>query len=94
VYQQQMAEQDAPRHSTSRYVAIADLFTALDGLMSNYQSSSEGERVKRWSDDAERITGEVARHLAVARVRIAAAPRHDLDADGYSAKPRDVDQRS
>jgi hypothetical protein len=94
VYQQQMAEQAAPRHSTSRYVAIADLFAALDELMSNYQSSSEGERVKRWSDDAERITGEVARHLAVARVRISAVPRHDPDEGGQSAKPRDADQRS
>jgi hypothetical protein len=94
VYQQQMAEHDAPRHSTSRYVAIADLFTALDGLMSTYQSSSEGERVQRWSADAERITGEVARHLAVARVRISAVPHHDQDEGGRSAKPRDVDQRS
>jgi len=89
-----MAEHDAPHHSTSRYVAIADLFTALDELMSNYHSSSEGERVKRWSDDAERITGEVARHLAVARVRIAAVPRHEPDESSHSAKPRDVDQRS
>jgi hypothetical protein len=89
-----MAEQAAPRHSTSRYVAIADLFAALDELMSNYRSSSEGERVKRWSDDAERITGEVARHLAVARVRISAVPRHDPDEGGQSAKPHDADQRS
>ncbi|GAA3101108.1 hypothetical protein GCM10010464_75610 [Pseudonocardia yunnanensis] len=89
-----MAEHDAPRHSTSRYVAIADLFAALDELMSNYQSSSEDERMKRWSDDAERITGEVARHLAVARVRIAAVPRHDPDESGHYAKPRDADQRS
>jgi hypothetical protein len=74
VYQQQMAEHHAPQHSTSRYDAVADLFTALDELMSNYRSSPEGERVKRWSDDAERITGEVARHLAVARARIAAVP--------------------
>jgi hypothetical protein len=94
VYQQQMAEQDAPHHSTSRYVAIADFFTALDELMRNYQLSSEADRVKRWSDDAERITGEVARHLAVARVRIAAVPRHDPNEGGHTAKPRDVDQRS
>jgi hypothetical protein len=73
VYQQQMAEHHAPQQ-TSRYVAVADLFTALDELMSNYRSSPEGERVKRWSADAERITGEVARHLAVARARIAAVP--------------------
>ncbi|WP_433297783.1 hypothetical protein ACQPZQ_19455 [Pseudonocardia sp. CA-142604] len=89
-----MAEHDAPRHSTSRYVAIADLFAALDELMCNYRSSSEHERMKRWSDDAERITGEVARHLSVARVRIAAVPRHDPEESGYPAKPRDVDQRS
>jgi hypothetical protein len=89
-----MAEHGAPPHSTSRYVAIADLFGALEELMSNYKSTSEGERVKRWSDDAERITGEVARHLAVARVRVAAVPRHVPDEGGLSAKPRDVDQRS
>jgi hypothetical protein len=58
-----MAERGTPNHSTSRYVAIAALFTALGELMSDYQSSPEGERVQRWSEDAERITGEVARHL-------------------------------
>jgi hypothetical protein len=44
--------------------------------MSSYRSAPESGRVKRWSDDAERITGEVARHLAVARARIAAVPHH------------------
>lgn len=62
--------------------------------MSDYRSSSEGERVRRWSDDAERITGEVARRLAVARVRIAAVPQHDPGEGSHAAKPRDADQRS
>jgi hypothetical protein len=48
-------------------------------LMSDYRSSPEGERVQRWSEDAERITGEVARHLAIARARISTAPRHEAE---------------
>lgn len=47
--------------------------------MSDYQSSPEGERVQRWSKDAERITGEVARHLAIARARISTVPHHEAE---------------
>jgi hypothetical protein len=74
-----MAERGTPNHSTSRYVAIAALFAALEELMSDYQSSPEGERVQRWSKDAERITGEVARHLAIARARISIVRHHEAE---------------
>jgi hypothetical protein len=74
-----MAERGTPKHTTSRYVTIAALFAALEELMSDYQSSPEGERVQRWSEDAERITGEVARHLAIARARISTVPHHEAE---------------
>lgn len=74
-----MAERGTPDHSTSRYVAIAALFTALEELMSDYRSSPQDERVQRWSEDAERITGEVARNLAIARARISIVPHHEAE---------------
>jgi uncharacterized membrane protein len=74
-----MAERGTPHHPTSRYVAIAALFAALEELMSDYRSSPEDERVQRWSEDAERITGEVARHLAIARARISTVPRREAE---------------
>ena len=79
MYKREMAERGTPHHPTSRYVAIAALFEALEELMSDYRSSPEGERVQRWSEDAERITGEVARHLAIARARISTVPRHEAE---------------
>jgi hypothetical protein len=79
VYKREMAERGTQHHSTSRYVAIAALFTALEELMCDYHSSPEGECVQRWSEDAERITGEVARHLAIARARISTIPRHEAE---------------
>jgi hypothetical protein len=74
-----MAERGTPDHSRSRYVAIAAFFTALEELMSDYRSSPQDERVQRWSEDAERITGEVARHLAIARARISTVPHHEAE---------------
>ncbi len=76
VYHREMAERVTPPQSPSRYAAIAALFTALEDLMGEYRSD-EAERVRRWSQDADRITGEVARQLAIARARISAAPHHD-----------------
>jgi hypothetical protein len=72
-----MAERATPPHSTSRYAAIAALFAALEELTDDYRSLPDSEHVRRWSEDADRITGEVARHLAVARARISAAPHYD-----------------
>jgi len=43
--------------------------------MIGYRLSPEAERVQRWSADAERITGEVARHLCAARTRIGQRPQ-------------------
>jgi hypothetical protein len=63
-----------PSHVTSRYAAIAAMFTALGSLIDNYQAIPDHERPERWSRDAERITGEVARQLAIARMRLAAMP--------------------
>jgi hypothetical protein len=63
-----------PPHSPSRYAAVIDLFAALEELMDDYRSLPDSEHLTRWCEDAERITGEVARHLAVARARISAAP--------------------
>jgi hypothetical protein len=77
VYQRDMAAHSHP--SPPRYAAIAALFTALETLISDYQSAPEHERVQRWSDDAERITGEVARHLAIARARLSVVPPHDAE---------------
>jgi hypothetical protein len=65
-----MAERFTPQHSPARYAAIADLFEALEELIADYQSLAEPERVQRWSDDGDRITGEVARRLAIARAQI------------------------
>ena len=77
VYHCVMAERAMPAQSPSRYAAVAALFAALEELMDDYRSLPDAEHVRQWSEDADRITGEVARHLAVARARISAAPPHD-----------------
>jgi hypothetical protein len=79
VYQRDMAAHSHPSHATPRYAAIAALFTALETMISDYRSAPEHERVQRWSDDADRITGEVARHLAIARARLSVVPPHDAE---------------
>jgi hypothetical protein len=79
VYQRGMAARSHSSHATPRYAAIAALFTALETLISDYQSAPEHERVQRWSDDADRITGEVARHLAIARARLSVVPPHGAE---------------
>src|SRR6185312_630568 len=72
-----MVERATPPHSPARYAAVTALFTALQELMDDYRSPPDSEHLTRWSGDAERITGEIARHLAIARARISAAPWHD-----------------
>jgi hypothetical protein len=62
-----------PGRTTARSAAVADLFSALEGLIISYQALPDTERSKQWSADADRITGEIARHLHGARHRIAAA---------------------
>jgi len=77
-----MAERATPSHSPSRYAAVAALFTALEQLMHDYRSLPDSEHLTRWSEDAERITGEVARHLAVAAPASRQVPTTTLADDG------------
>jgi hypothetical protein len=37
-----------------------------------HRSVPAEEQARRWSEDAERITGDVARHLSAARTRLSA----------------------
>jgi hypothetical protein len=56
--------------SPGRAVAIAELFAALDDLLRSYRGVPEDKREERWAADADLITGEIARRLAVARACI------------------------
>lgn len=68
-----------PGPVTSRYAAVAALFTALGALIDDYHATPDHERAERWSRDAERITAEVARQLAIARARLAAVPPRGIE---------------
>ena len=57
----------------ARSAAVGDLFSAIETLMITYQALPEVERNQQWSIDAERITGEIGRHLSVARVRLSSS---------------------
>ena len=57
--------------ANARSAAVADLFDALEGLLIAYQALPDEDRAQRWSGDADRITGEIARHLGTARSRLA-----------------------
>ncbi len=59
-----------PSEPSARSAAVGELFGALEALMITYQVMTEAERNRQWSVDAERITGEVGRHLSVARARL------------------------
>jgi hypothetical protein len=59
--------------TAARSAAIANLFDALEGLMIHYGGLPEGERSVRWSADADRISGEIARHRHGAWHRISVA---------------------
>ena len=63
----------APTRTAARSAAIADLLDALEGLMIHYGGLPEDEREARRSADADRITGEIARHLHTARRRLSPA---------------------
>ncbi|MFC4943170.1 hypothetical protein [Pseudonocardia sp. GCM10023141] len=56
-----------------RSAAVSDLFDAVEALMIRYQALPDAERHQLWSADAERITGEVGRHLSVARARLSSS---------------------
>jgi hypothetical protein len=70
-------EDDMPAvdHSTARHAAVAELFDALEALLILYKSVPEADRVEEWSAQAERITGELGRHLHAARSRLPAVVR-------------------
>jgi hypothetical protein len=53
-----------------RAAAIADLLSSLEVVLISCQIVPEPHREFSWDADAERITGEVARHLATARGRL------------------------
>ena len=65
------SSQQIPSSQLARSAAVAELFDALEGLLIAYQALPEEDRARRWSGDADRITGEVARHLCTARTRLA-----------------------
>ena len=44
-----------------------ELFAALDNLLHSYRSMPDDEREDRLAADADLITGEIARRLAIAR---------------------------
>jgi hypothetical protein len=63
--------QPIPSSQQARSSAVAELFDALEGLLIAYQALPDEDRAQRWAGDADRITGEVARHLCTARTRLA-----------------------
>jgi hypothetical protein len=56
-----------PTPTQTRAAAINELFAALDNLLRSYRSVPDDEREDRLAVDADLITGEIARRLAVAR---------------------------
>ena len=57
----------------ARSAAIADLLEALADLATSYRQLPEPDRVLRSTEDTDRITAEVARHLFAARTRLSSA---------------------
>lgn len=80
----------APAHSPStdaaRSAAVEDLLTGLEQLGRRYRGDSP-ERDRHRGDDAERITGEIARQLALARVRLAATTLPHDQGSSFTAPP-------
>jgi hypothetical protein len=74
--------------ATARSAAVADLFDALEGLLITYQALPSDERARRWSGDADRITGEVARQLGAARARLASTFDPALREEGAPVQVR------
>ena len=56
-----------PTPTRTRAAAITELFAAIDTLVRSYQSMPDEEREDRLAADADLITGEIARRLAIAR---------------------------
>jgi hypothetical protein len=71
--------------SSARAAAIADLLSSLEVVLISCQVVPDTDRESAWDADADRITGEVAGHLANARARLSPAsirPPHRA-ADGF-----------
>ena len=56
--------------SSVRAAAIADLLSSLEAVLVSCQIVPDVDREAAWDAEADRITGEVARHLATARARL------------------------
>jgi hypothetical protein len=56
----------------SRHAAIGDLLDALEEIVVFYRSIPAADQPQRWSNDAELVTGDVARKLSKARKRLVA----------------------
>lgn len=77
-----------PATQAARSAAVEDLLTSLDQLGQRYRGDNP-ERDRHRGDDAERIIGEIARQLAIARVRLAATTLpHDQDSSFTAAVQR------
>ena len=63
-----------PTSTQTRAAAIKELFVALDNLLRSYRSMPDDVREDSLAADADLITGEVARRLAITR----AAMSHTL----------------
>ena len=61
---------DVTTVSSARAAAISDLLASLEVVLISCQVVPDADREASWNADAERITGEVARHLATARGRL------------------------
>jgi hypothetical protein len=73
--------------SQARAAAITELSAALETLLGSYRSMPDDEREDRLAADADLITGEIARRLAVARAGMSHTfrPAGGLSAQGHTA---------
>jgi hypothetical protein len=72
--------------SQARAAAITELFVALETLLRSYRSMPDDEREARLAADADLITGEIARRLAIARAGMSHIfpPAGGLTAQGHT----------
>jgi hypothetical protein len=64
------ARYDNPDYDNPDAAAIADLLAAVEDLLITYRALPEPDREQRWAADAHRITGELSRHLSIARTQL------------------------
>lgn len=67
-----------PDPTRTRAAAVTELFAAIDALVRSYQSVPDEEREDRLAADADLITGEIARRLAVARAAMSHSFPHPV----------------